>query len=422
MPQTNEGVLLVLGAIFIFVGVLGGGIKAIGFEIPFVTGRLPRVSFVVCGLVLWSVAIIQIMFPGGATGIATSPAPKTSQSTPLVVPTEDRDSSTISPTLAPTLQPDPSITPLPPDQPTVTVETPVTEPSPIAQSNPTAEPSEVSSVVEVNQSIDSSNRDNVTVTITQVEFLPTGRMRWHFLFANQSDENYDIRLNYDSTYLADEQGETYTKVADKVETPKNGHFTAPLQAGVRRAHWIEFDTPTNSVQEFTVVLISHSIVGTAYFPTTTVTLNYNPEAVSLPEVTPVPDDILTIPVDTTIDSSNRDDVTVTITQVEFLPNARMRWHFLFANQSDENYDIRLNYDSTYLADEQGETYTKVADKVETPKNDHFSAPLQAGVRRAHWIEFDTPTNSVQEFTVVLISHSIVGTAYFPSVSVTLPEQ
>jgi len=117
MPSTNEGILLVVGAIFLLIGLLGGGVEIAAAKIPSV-GKYPRIFSVGVGVILMGIAIIRLIFP------PLSPQP-TADLTKVETPTPPPTSITVVSTETPV---PPTNTPAPPtDIPIPPTNTPVPE-------------------------------------------------------------------------------------------------------------------------------------------------------------------------------------------------------------------------------------------------------------------------------------------------------
>ena len=62
MPQTNEGTLLFIGAIFFLIGILGGGFEVSAIKIPSV-GKLIRIISGGIGVIFMCIAVSLYIFP-----------------------------------------------------------------------------------------------------------------------------------------------------------------------------------------------------------------------------------------------------------------------------------------------------------------------------------------------------------------------
>jgi len=114
---------------------------------------------------------------------------------------------------------------------------------------------------------------NINLTVTRVELLPSGAMRWHFLFSNDSKNNTNILLRYSgSTYLSDEYGHHYEMVQDAAGTDPQYIYQMELPTLAKLEHWIQFPAPMNGAKKFTVVLASSGSGYAAEFPTFVVML------------------------------------------------------------------------------------------------------------------------------------------------------
>lgn len=129
-------------------------------------------------------------------------------------------------------------------------------------------------VVTLKKVVESETTSGVTVTATTVELLPGDKMRWNFLFANDSDEDTQLTLSYRDTYLSDERGQLYAVLRDSVGTRPDGSFDSEFRAHVRLGLWIEFPAPKDGAINFTVALGNRSFGPS--FPTFQVKLKFNP--------------------------------------------------------------------------------------------------------------------------------------------------
>ncbi|MCB0109450.1 MAG: hypothetical protein KDE53_26190, partial [Caldilineaceae bacterium] len=73
---------------------------------------------------------------------------------------------------------------------TGTVVSLVDMPTPLPTPTGTLDAQEVSNGLITEVTAESSNARNVSVTVTEVTFAPSGEMRWHLLFVNDSDDSY----------------------------------------------------------------------------------------------------------------------------------------------------------------------------------------------------------------------------------------
>lgn len=146
MPQSTEGVLLVIGALFFLIGLLGGGFEVSAIKIPPIE-KYPRAVLFGMGILLLLAGLFRILFPAAplvttatntVVAVITVPPPTLAQN--LVTTTPIPSTSTPPPTVTPpppTATPlPPTATPLPPTQtPAPPTPTPVTA-TPLASSTP----------------------------------------------------------------------------------------------------------------------------------------------------------------------------------------------------------------------------------------------------------------------------------------------
>lgn len=109
MPQSNEGILLLIGALFLLLGLLGGGFEISAIKIPPV-GKYTRLFAFIIGTIVFGLGMLRLVFPTPQP-IPVAIIPTAS---PTVAPTE------IPPTPVPptaTHTPSPTHTPNPPTLP-----------------------------------------------------------------------------------------------------------------------------------------------------------------------------------------------------------------------------------------------------------------------------------------------------------------
>ncbi len=106
MPQSNEGILLFIGALFLLLGLLGGGFEISAIKLPSV-GKFTRVFALIIGTVVFGVGMFRLLFPTTQPiPVAIAPTAPPPTTTPIVV-----TATSIPPTAAPPL---PTRTPVPP--------------------------------------------------------------------------------------------------------------------------------------------------------------------------------------------------------------------------------------------------------------------------------------------------------------------
>lgn len=117
MPQSNEGILLLIGALFLLLGLLGGGFEVSAIKIPPV-GKYTRAFAFVIGTLVFGVGIFRLLF-GSPLPASVALTPPTALPTPTSFPASPPPvipTNTPPPTLttAPTKLPLPTDTPIPP--------------------------------------------------------------------------------------------------------------------------------------------------------------------------------------------------------------------------------------------------------------------------------------------------------------------
>jgi hypothetical protein len=139
MPQSTEGVLLVIGALFFLIGLLGGGFEVSAIKIPPIE-KYPRAVIFGMGIILLLAGLFRILFPATA---AIVPAANTSVAVvtvPPATPIPLSASATPPPTSTP---PPPTATNLPPTStpPPPTFTPAVVTDTPLPSATPTLAPS-----------------------------------------------------------------------------------------------------------------------------------------------------------------------------------------------------------------------------------------------------------------------------------------
>jgi hypothetical protein len=106
MPQTNEGILFIIGAVFFLIGLLGGGMEISAIKIPPI-GKLTRFLVFGMGALLMGVALYRFLSPAGSP--AAAQLPENTPTPTIIVPTPTETPLPPTPTSEP-----PSPTPQPP--------------------------------------------------------------------------------------------------------------------------------------------------------------------------------------------------------------------------------------------------------------------------------------------------------------------
>ncbi|HJR78470.1 MAG TPA: hypothetical protein VJ821_00270 [Anaerolineales bacterium] len=108
MPQNEIGWLLLIGAVFFLIGLLGGGVEISAIKIPSLS-RYPRIAFSVVGALMLGLAVFRILAPTNAainapSVVATLPFSSTPTLPTTALSTEVAATATLfeSPTVPPT--------------------------------------------------------------------------------------------------------------------------------------------------------------------------------------------------------------------------------------------------------------------------------------------------------------------------------
>jgi hypothetical protein len=106
MPQNEIGWLLLIGAVFFLIGLLGGGVEVSVVKIPPIS-KYPRVAFSVLGTIFIVLAIFRILVPTNPSS-NQPPVPPTSLPPTQIVPVDI--TATSGPALPPPASPTPPVT------------------------------------------------------------------------------------------------------------------------------------------------------------------------------------------------------------------------------------------------------------------------------------------------------------------------
>lgn len=103
MPQSNEGILLLIGALFLLLGLLGGGFEISAVKIPPV-GKYTRLFAFIIGTIVFGLGMLRLLIP--------APQPIPVAIVPTALPTTAPTENSPSP-LPPTATHTPASTPTP---------------------------------------------------------------------------------------------------------------------------------------------------------------------------------------------------------------------------------------------------------------------------------------------------------------------
>lgn len=113
MPQSNEGVLLVIGALFLLLGLLGGGFEVAAFKVPPV-GKYTRAIALVLGAVVFGAGLFRLLFTPAPIPIPIAAVTLVPTAPPTAPPTLTPIPPTLTPEPSPTTPPTPAPpTPIP---------------------------------------------------------------------------------------------------------------------------------------------------------------------------------------------------------------------------------------------------------------------------------------------------------------------
>lgn len=74
MPETNEGILFIVGAAFFLIGLIGGGLEISAIKVP-PLNKIPRYLMFLVGAFLMGVALMRFMAPPAASPITATEIP-----------------------------------------------------------------------------------------------------------------------------------------------------------------------------------------------------------------------------------------------------------------------------------------------------------------------------------------------------------
>lgn len=118
MPQSNEGVLLVIGALFLLLGLLGGGFEVAAFKVPPV-GKYTRAIALALGALVFGVGLFRLLFSPAPIPIPIAAVTLVPTAPPTAPPTLTPIPPTLTSEPSPTILPTPTST-IPPPTPTPT--------------------------------------------------------------------------------------------------------------------------------------------------------------------------------------------------------------------------------------------------------------------------------------------------------------
>lgn len=98
LPQSNEGILLVIGALFLLLGLLGGGFEISAIKVPPVGKYTRGFAFVIGALVFGLGMLRLIMPPQAAPAVSVPTAPPPTATTVALLPSPVPPTATLAPT------------------------------------------------------------------------------------------------------------------------------------------------------------------------------------------------------------------------------------------------------------------------------------------------------------------------------------
>ena len=252
--------------------------------------------------------------------------------------------------------------------------------------------------VPINQEL-TSNVEKFVLTLTAVELHANNRTRWLLSARNGTSEPQTIRLDYQATYVADDQGNRYSVTRDSVNSDLRNGFDAQIPPAVRLDFWIEFLERAADSTSFTLNLINGHFA----------TVRFAPIEVALPAAGgPEPPEpaaragVKTFKVDQAVES-NVEDFTMFLTTVDELPNGRTRWNLMAFNKTNRDHTLRFNYENTYCVDDDGNRYAVTGDSFNSKLDDGLDRVLQPGVKLRFWIEFEPRQKTGKVFSLHLVN-------------------
>lgn len=203
MPQSTEGVLIVIGAVFFLIGVLGGGLEISAIKIPPLE-RLARWLILAMGLVLLLIGIFRVLFPPAAApatsvAIATAaPAPALPTATTAAPPTAPPPTPTSAPsmTAAPTSAATVAIAPT--STPTPALPSPTASPSPAPTSGATPAPT-----------LSDTWREGDIVAKASLSSVSSNSFDLSLVLTNEGASDFTARFRYEDARVMADTGETY---------------------------------------------------------------------------------------------------------------------------------------------------------------------------------------------------------------------
>lgn len=173
MPQSTEGVLLVIGALFFLIGLLGGGFEVSAIKIPPIE-KYPRAVVFAMGILLLLAGLFRIVVPPTPAGVVAA------------------NTVTVPATFTPA---PPTATPLPP---TSTPQAPTATAQPAATATQAVSPTPTF--------LSSANIQNVTVDYDVTKFGQTGMLIHINFTANGMKDMKGLAI----AYFYDDNGQKLT--------------------------------------------------------------------------------------------------------------------------------------------------------------------------------------------------------------------
>ena len=105
-------------------------------------------------------------------------------------------------------------------------------------------------IIDVSTKSNNWVKRDLTLIVDRIEFLRTGRMRWHLSFWNKDVVWASMKFGKNKSYVSDEYGNKYNILNVSSEFLNEG-----VSAGTRRREWLEFESPKDGAKIFKLFLL-----------------------------------------------------------------------------------------------------------------------------------------------------------------------
>lgn len=249
--------------------------------------------------------------------------------------------------------------------------------------------------------------DGVSIQLSRVELRDDGHMRLYYEVINDSSEDQSVALDQEEAYLADEFGNKYEILAAKAPRIHGQDLSTAVALsetvapGGRLESWIELPAPLDGASKLSVNFAVPDEAVT--FPWLEVELPEYPSRLGrISKGYTPPPGVLALPVSDAFDLGV-ENLKSHLTRVEMLSGQRMRWNLQMLNKSTETQQIEIDFERSYLLDENGQRYGVMGHDQVGGTSEEWS--VAGALRAQRWLEFSSPRDGARKFRVVLFSKS-----------------